>query len=197
MASDARRRMLETAVELFRRHGYNGTGFRQVVAESGAPRGSMYHHFPGGKVQLGTEAVALAGEMTEALMKHQLDRADVDDVVEGFEKVWSMWIRYVEDSGMAGCPVLAVAVESHPEAPELTATAAAAFESWVRAYAAPLARAGIDEEEAYNLGLLCLSAVEGATGLARARGDREPLERVTQQMAAVLRSRLAESSTTA
>ena len=73
---------------------------------------------------------------------------------------------------------------------------AAAFESWVRAYKAPLDRAGIDEEEAYNLGLLCLSAIEGATGLARARGDREPLERVADQLAAILQERIARASPT-
>ena len=193
MGRDTRGQMLDTAIELFRRHGYNGTGFRQVVAESGAPRGSMYHHFPGGKAQLGTEAVTRAGQITEDLMNKTLDR---DDVIGGFRKIWSLWIDYVESGGFAGCPVLAVAVESHPESPELTAAAAAAFDSWVRAYKAPLDRAGIDEEEAYNLGLLCLSAIEGATGLARARGDREPLERVADQLAAILRDRIEQSSPT-
>jgi TetR/AcrR family transcriptional repressor of lmrAB and yxaGH operons len=89
-----------------------------------------------------------------------------------------------------------VAVESHPEAPELTAAAAAAFESWIRAYSAPLGRAGIDEQEAYDLGLLCLSAIEGATGIARAKGDREPLERVADQLAAILQARLAQAAPT-
>jgi AcrR family transcriptional regulator len=191
MGRDTRNKMLDTAIELFRRHGYNGTGFRQVVAESGAPRGSMYHHFPGGKAQLGTEAVTRAGELTADLMNKVLGG---DDAIAGFRKVWSLWIDYVESGGFAGCPVLAVAVETHPEAPELPAAAAAAFESWVRAYKAPLDRAGIDEEEAYNLGLLCLSAIEGATGLARARGNREPLERVVDQLAAILQERIARAS---
>src|SRR2546430_14507300 len=77
LARNSRQRMLLSAVELFKRHGYNGTGFREVVAHSGAPRGSIYHHFPGGKAQLGSEAVAFAGEFSNAFIAQKLDRADV------------------------------------------------------------------------------------------------------------------------
>src|SRR5439155_3098484 len=58
--SDSRERMLGSAVQLLREQGYTGTGFRDVIAHSGAPRGSIYHHFPGGKVQLAEEAVVAA-----------------------------------------------------------------------------------------------------------------------------------------
>src|SRR5438105_11716785 len=57
MPRNARKRMLDSTVQLLRHNGYSGTGFREVVAHSGAPRGSIYHHFPGGKTQLGVEAV--------------------------------------------------------------------------------------------------------------------------------------------
>src|SRR5438445_10019092 len=120
--------MVDSTVQLLRRHGYNGTGFREVVAHSGAPRGSIYHHFPGGKAQLGAEAVAAAAEYIDGLMAR--GRAS-GDFVQGFERFWAWWIDEVERDGFqAGCPVLAVAAESHPEAPELPAAAAAAFSRW-------------------------------------------------------------------
>jgi AcrR family transcriptional regulator len=52
ITSDSRNRMIQSAALLFREHGYSGTGFRDVIEHSGAPRGSIYHHFPGGKEEL-------------------------------------------------------------------------------------------------------------------------------------------------
>jgi AcrR family transcriptional regulator len=180
--------MLDTAIELFRQNGYNGTGFRQVVAESGAPRGSIYHHFPGGKTQLGVEAVEQAGRFIESLIDRKLDR---DDVAEGLESMWTWWVEHVRKANLGGCPALAIAVESHPEAPELTAAAAAAFASWIAAYRRGLERAGLPRRDAQPFALLILSALEGATAIARAEGDMKPLQDVGGQVVAALRARLA------
>ena len=46
MGTDTRTRMLVAGTELFRDRGYDGTGFRDVVARADAARGSIYHHFP-------------------------------------------------------------------------------------------------------------------------------------------------------
>jgi AcrR family transcriptional regulator len=186
--SDSRQQMLDTAVDLFRRHGYNGTGFRQVVAESGAPRGSMYHHFPGGKAQLGIEAVTLAGAFINDLFIAEARKAD--DFVTAFENVWSWWINFVEDSEFAGCPILAVAAESHPEAPGLTAAAEAVFARWQATMKMGLERSGLSAEEAEDFALLILSALEGATVLSRASGNREALARVGRTLATILRDRI-------
>lgn len=66
MGTDSRERMVRSAAFLFRERGYSGTGFRDVIAHSGAPRGSIYHHFPGGKAQLAEEAVRYAGDFLNA-----------------------------------------------------------------------------------------------------------------------------------
>src|SRR4030081_3788169 len=110
-------RMVASATELFRMHGYNGTGLRDVIAHSGAPRGSLYHHFPGGKAELGRAALALAGDF----IGHGFRSAfEAGDVVAGLALCLSQWTAYVEAGGFqAGCPVLAVAAESHPDAPDL------------------------------------------------------------------------------
>src|SRR4051812_45431270 len=118
----SRDRMLVSAVALFRRHGYNGTGFRDVVAHADAPRGSIYHHFPNGKAQLGAEAVRFAGEFAEATIKRYVE---ADDVVTGVEDFWAGWTGLVKKSNFEeGCPIVGVAAESHPETPELAAAAA-------------------------------------------------------------------------
>lgn len=55
--TDARAHAIATAIRLFRMQGYTATGLTQILAESGAPKGSFYFHFPRGKVQLAEEAI--------------------------------------------------------------------------------------------------------------------------------------------
>ena len=196
MPHDSRDRMLDSAIELFRQHGYNGTGFRDVVAHGNAPRGSIYHHFPDGKVQLATEALQLAGDRMEAVFRQGAQEGD--DFVSGFEWVWDWWTGYVVGSDFeAGCPVAGVAAESHPDAPQLRATADAVFEGWQRSISAGLQFSGVGAEEADGLAALIISAQEGATLMARASGSPEPLERTGRALSALLRHRLAGDASAA
>ena len=195
MASDSRNRMLDSAIELFRQHGYNGTGFRDVVAHGAAPRGSIYHHFPGGKAQLAVEAVTLAGDRMEAVFRQ--GAREGDDFVSGFEWVWSWWTGYVVgDDFDAGCPVAGVAIESHPEAPQVSEAANEVFQRWVGNIAMGLQISGVEAAEAERLGALIIAAQEGATLMARASRSPEPLERVGEILAALLRERLAQIQAT-
>ena len=189
MAGDSRERMLDSAIELFRQHGYSGTGFRDVVAHGGAPRGSIYHHFPGGKAQLAKEALQLAGDRIEAVFRQ--GAREGDDFVSGFEWVWAWWTGYVVGGDFeAGCPVAGVAMESHPDAPEVRAAADAVFQRWVRSIAVGLQISGLEPEEAQGLAGLIIAAQEGATLMARTSGSPEPLERVGSALADLLRRRL-------
>src|SRR6185437_6831736 len=74
--TDTRSRMIHAAVELFRQRGYHATTFSDVVRESGAPRGSTYFHFPGGKAELAREAIARAGDEVEELVDEAARHAD-------------------------------------------------------------------------------------------------------------------------
>ena len=193
MARDTRERMLDSAIELFRHHGYNGTGFRDVVAEGGASRGSIYHHFPEGKVQLGVEALELAGDRIAAVFRHAAQ--EHGDFVSAFEWVWSWWTGYVAGTDFeAGCPVGGVAAESHPDAPQLRETTDRVFERWQTSLGRGLQMSGLAEEEARGLAGLIIAAQEGATLMARAAQSPEPLERVGTSLGELLRARLASTS---
>src|SRR3712207_744762 len=63
---ETRGRAIETAADLFRRQGYAATGVAQVIEESATPKGSFYFNFPGGKEELGTEALRLGGSQLRA-----------------------------------------------------------------------------------------------------------------------------------
>ena len=59
---DTRTKLIDTAHRLLRSQGLRETGLNEIIQESGSPRGSIYHHFPGGKEQLFIEALQDAGE---------------------------------------------------------------------------------------------------------------------------------------
>ncbi|MCB0945032.1 MAG: helix-turn-helix transcriptional regulator, partial [Mycobacterium sp.] len=56
-----RTKMLESAAQLLRERGAAAVTVDEVLVRSGAPRGSVYHHFPGGRAQLLREALEYAG----------------------------------------------------------------------------------------------------------------------------------------
>jgi AcrR family transcriptional regulator len=132
--------MVRSAVYLFRERGYTGTGFRDVIAHSGAPRGSIYHHFPGGKVQLAVEAMGYAGDFVAAGTESAIQEGDPVAAVHAFIGWWRRVL--VKSDFQAGCPIAAVTVESHEEAPQLADAAARAFRRWREALATGLMAGG-------------------------------------------------------
>src|SRR5882724_10083895 len=83
MATTTKERILESSGELFRRQGYMGTGLKEILAEASAPFGSLYHHFPGGKEELGAETVRRSGRLYGMLVGSFLGpEVDVADGVE-------------------------------------------------------------------------------------------------------------------
>lgn len=189
MATDSRERMVRSAAYLFRERGYSGTGFRDVIAHSGAPRGSIYHHFPGGKVQLAEEAVRYAGDFLAAGVRIAMEDNDPTTAVHAFV---GWWRQVLEKSGFrAGCPIVAVTVESHDENPQLADAAAAAFQRWLDVLATALGDAGVAEPRAVRLATLIVAAVEGATVLCRARRDTRALDEVVAELETLIQAAVA------
>ncbi|WP_433325048.1 TetR/AcrR family transcriptional regulator [Spirillospora sp. CA-294931] len=186
MGTDSRERMVRSAAYLFRERGYSGTGFRDVITHSGAPRGSIYHHFPGGKVQLAEEAVRYAGEFLNAGIQAAVEGGDAASAVDAFVAWWRQVL--VKSDFRAGCPVVAVTVESHEDAPQLAAAAAAAFDRWQDTLVTGLANSGVPDARAARLATLIVSAVEGATILCRAHRDLRALDEVVAELKEMTRA---------
>jgi AcrR family transcriptional regulator len=191
MTSDSRARMVRSAVHLFRERGYTGTGFRDVIGHSGAPRGSIYHHFPGGKVQLAEEAIRYAGDYLGAGLEAA---ARDNDPVGALHVFVGWWRRILEKSDFrAGCPIVAITVESHEDAPQLSVAAAAAFDRWQRTLAGGLTEAGVPEARSARLATLIVAAVEGATILCRARHETGPLDDVVAELELLISATVPET----
>jgi len=185
----ARERMIESAGTLLRERGLAGTSFREVLAHSGAPRGSIYHHFPDGKNQLVEEAVRAAGEAGGALIAAGGAGGDPVAALRGFV---ALWVAGLEASDYeAGCPLVAVTTAAGADEPALRAAAAEAFAAWHGALAAGLRAAGLPRARARRLATTILAAVEGAVILCRAQHSGQPLKDTGAELELLLAAALA------
>ncbi|BBY77274.1 TetR family transcriptional regulator [Mycolicibacterium parafortuitum] len=183
-----RERMVVSAALLIRERGAHPTAIADVLAHSGAPRGSAYHYFPGGRTQLLCEAVDYAAQF----MAERLEGAT--SAVEVLDELFDFYRNELRRTEFrAGCPVVAVAVEAgDPDKPEQTTPlierAAAAFERWRQIIARRLAGDGVAEPDAAALATLVLSSFEGAIVVARACRDVTPLDQVQAQLRSLIQA---------
>ncbi|MCW2652525.1 MAG: transcriptional regulator [Mycobacterium sp.] len=174
-----RRRMLASAVEVLRERGAAGVTIDEVLARSRAPRGSVYHHFPGGRNQILIEALQYAGEsMTSAI-----DNAASDGPMALLHQFTDMWEDVLRDSDFtAGCPVVAAAISTADEDPQLSADAAEIFDRWRTALTRSFEADGFGTEDAAALAITTIAAIEGAVVLCRSLRSAGPLREVTDQL---------------
>lgn len=174
-----RERMIVSTALLVRERGARATSLDAVLAHSDAPRGSVYHHFPGGREQLLREATEYAG----AYVARRLERSGTADPVAALDALFEEFRVTLRASDFrAGCPVVAVAIESPEEGPDLRDAALAAFERWRRALAGALQGAGLAAARAEELAVMMIAAFEGAVILSRACRDLGPLESVHKEL---------------
>lgn len=181
--SDARQNMIESAAALFRERGIHGTSFADVLKHSGAPRGSVYHHFKGGKTQITEEALRWTGELMAA---------DIAAVLQQHEPVealglWSgQWAALLRDTDYAaGCSIVAATQDGAHE-PAARTIAGDVFRDWQAVITRALDGHGIPEARARPIAALLVAAIEGAVVLARAQRDLQPLELVTAELQLLL-----------
>ncbi|WP_430335669.1 TetR/AcrR family transcriptional regulator [Rhodococcus sp. ACT016] len=173
--------MIDSAVALIREQGVAATSFADVLAHSGAPRGSIYHHFPGGKSQLVEEATRSAAGYLGRGMTRVLDSGDT---VSALRSLVDLWRRGLEATDYAaGCPIVAAALGTERGAREV---AGATFTEWCELIAASLVDDGIAHDRAASLSVLVVSALEGALVMAQAQGTSDPLEAVVDELEVLL-----------
>ncbi|WP_319453215.1 MULTISPECIES: TetR/AcrR family transcriptional regulator [unclassified Mycobacterium] len=181
-----RHKMLLSAAEVLRERGAAGVTIDEILTRSGAPRGSVYYHFPEGRNQLLTEALQFAGDSITTLIDDAVEYGALSLVVEFVE----FWERTLADSGFtAGCPVVAAAIGSSDDDPELTAVAGQLLDRWRAALSRAFVADGFDEAEAGSLAVMCIASLEGAVVLCRSTRTVGPLRDVAGQLEFLIKSR--------
>jgi AcrR family transcriptional regulator len=192
MATSTKDRILDTTAEMFRRYGYTGTGLKQIVQKANAPFGSLYHHFPGGKEELGAEVIRRSGRMYQDLVTAIFDTSatidsSVDNVFSGAAAVL-LATDYAD-----ACPIATVALEVASTNEPLRQATAEVFEAWVVAATERFTAARIAAPKARELAIGMIAALEGAFVLARATRSTEPMEVAGAMASAALKTALQES----
>jgi len=170
--------------DALQRRGLHGVGLAEILAEADAPKGVLYHHFPGGKTALAVAAIeATAAAMGPALAS-ALRRAD--DPLDALAQWQAAALRRLADSGFErGCPLATVALESGAGDDALRAALSRAFAALRGHIADALAAAGW--EDAQDLAALIVATYEGGLLQARVAQDLAPLAQAGRCLITLIR----------
>ncbi|WP_210242694.1 TetR/AcrR family transcriptional regulator [Mesorhizobium sp. B2-4-17] len=161
--------MINEAMVLLARKGVQGTSFSEVLDAADAPRGSLYHHFPGGKDELVLAAMDEASR--QALLVVETARGKrADKVAEVFI---GFWRAVLTRSGLeAGCALVAVTLGADNDSQR--ERAGEIFRRWRKLLREMLADGGVPGDRAEGLAASLLSSCEGGVALARAEKSIKP-----------------------
>lgn len=177
--------MIDSAITLIRERGVAATSFTDVLSHSGAPRGSIYHHFPRGKAQLVEDATRSAADQLDGRIGRILDAHDTVGAIRTMVDIWGQGLEASDYA--AGCPIAAAALGTEPGAREIAGTT---FGTWCDAIAAKLIDEGAAPTRAASLAVLIIGALEGSLMLAQAQGSSAPLDATVTELETLCRAAL-------
>ncbi|HTJ43170.1 MAG TPA: TetR/AcrR family transcriptional regulator [Kofleriaceae bacterium] len=170
----SRKKLIEATAALLRKQGFHATGLSEIVEESGAPRGSLYFYFPGGKEELACAALEESGAMWRQLLDGVVGAAP--DLGAAVERVCGVLAEALAASGWeSGCPLATVALEASAHSEKVRQTCASHYTAWEEIIAERLHGLGIAHAEARRVATFGLAAIEGALLLAKVQRDPAPL----------------------
>ena len=169
-----REAIVDAAVRLFRQKGYAATGLADIVEASGAPKGSLYHYFAGGKPAIGEAAVREAGRRVLVTVRDLGAKAgSAGELVRAHAELLANWMA--QSGYRDGAPMTTVLLENAPQHPGITEAGREAHEAWTAELKARLQADGVDGARAARLASLTIAALEGALVQARIEQSSRPL----------------------
>ena len=189
MPANVKQTMIERTAVLLAKKGLQGASFSEILEASGAPRGSLYHHFPGGKDELVLAALEHAGNQALGVLD-RLSGKSAREVAEGFLSLWRSVLARSDFS--AGCAVVAVTVAADSE--ELRLRAAEILRGWREKLAALFTKSGIPKKKARAIAASLVASCEGAVILARAERTFEPFDLVAAEQLAMVEAAAKSAS---
>jgi TetR/AcrR family transcriptional regulator, lmrAB and yxaGH operons repressor len=182
MAQNTRERMIAAALRLLATRGLQGASLAEVLDLAEAPRGSFYHHFPGGKDELIASAIAQAGGRSLTVLAG-LDGEPPAVIAERFFASWRDLL--IRSQFRAGCSVLAVTIAA--DSPELIERSASVFDAWQERLADLFAQGGLPRNLAEAHATTLIAVSEGAVVMSRAKAGIEPFDTVARHFTEQLR----------
>ena len=183
-----RARVVATTAELLEAQGYHATGLNQILQQSATPKGSLYHHFPGGKEALAAEAVEVAGQA----ITHDLDAliATGADFSTALALLITFFRERLQTSDFQkGCPLATVTLETAAISDPIQQACRNIYHTWQTRIEQLLVASGWSSTRAPTMALFALSAIEGALILSRAERSTLPLEQVAEELRQIVEER--------
>lgn len=185
-----RAKLIVATLDLLRRSGLSGAGINQVVDASRAPKGSVYHYFPGGKEQLVTEALQEAERIIGSQLKKTFQTsAPLSRKVRTLFTDTAAWLE--ANNFMKGCPVAAVTLDLDENTRALREICESVFDRFVNLIAAGLEN--VPSRERRAVAQLIFATFEGSLVLSRAQDSTAPLLESGGVLATVLEARFAST----
>jgi TetR/AcrR family transcriptional repressor of lmrAB and yxaGH operons len=190
-----RDRLIAAMTDALRRRGLHGIGLTELLAQAGAPKGVLYHHFPGGKTELAVAAI----DDVVARMLRGLDTllATHPDPIEATRRWMAGATTRLSNTGFeSGCPLATVALETTPEDPALREALARAFATLRERIARALEVHGEPRAQAQGIAALIVATYEGGLLQARVAQSSEPINQATQTLLSLLAGRTPTAART-
>jgi TetR/AcrR family transcriptional repressor of lmrAB and yxaGH operons len=193
MPAQHRQALVRAAVALFRKQGYAATGLSDILARSGAPKGSLYHYFPGGKAELGEAAVRQASGAVASTLRQLRDQSpSAAELIRSYVELLASWMT--KSNWRDGCPIATTLLETAGDLPQVAAAGREAFADWTAELGASLDGQGVDPARSRRLARFAISALEGALIQAKVERDATPLLEAGEELADLFRSAGRRSS---
>lgn len=180
---DTRSRILHAALKLFRKHGYHGVGIADILTLAGAPKGSMYHHFPDGKEQIG---VAVIEEITRNIIAlFDSSRARKSDTLVAH--VSEQLAVTMKKTNNEICALFSGFVAERKTSPLLGKAVAAAYEQMIVKLAERLETDGWPKRQCREKALTVIALLEGGALLSHAQENQNAFRQSAKQAALMCR----------
>lgn len=180
-SEETRRKLTQTMSHLLRTQGFYATPIQQVLKESGIPKGSLYYHFPKGKVELAAGSVEKSADAIVELMGEINRKAR--DPMDSLQTFCDFYIEELnrEDFTM-GCPIATITLEAAATNDVIQRACQSSFERFNTIFIDTLRQYGIDHTTAAEMAIISLSSIEGALMLCKAQRSTRPLELVRDNL---------------
>lgn len=180
-----RQPIIDAAVTLFRRQGYASTGLNDIVDASGAPKGSLYHYFPGGKASIAVASVEEAGRrVADTMVSLSRQAGSTGDLLRRHARLLAGWMRR---SGFRdGCPITTVLLELAPRDRAVAEAGRRAYAARIAVLKEKLISDGASPPQADRLAVLCVAALQGALIQARVERSGAAIEVAAAELADLL-----------
>jgi TetR/AcrR family transcriptional repressor of lmrAB and yxaGH operons len=172
---------MEATFHLIEQQGYHGTGLNQIVKESGAPKGSLYYYFPGGKEELVAEAIALfGGSLLERI------QGVLAETKNPAETIYAIFTNFANKLDEMGCTrsgsFAAIVLETSNSSETLRKACEQLYDNCSQAYKEMFVSLGFSMDQADRLATWVTTSMEGAVVLCRAKKSSKPLIDIAHEL---------------